>query len=53
MTTNKNEILLNGRPIGKVIELDNGNIDVWTSHNLIMKALGRTMGNIEYRRQVD
>lgn len=43
-----NEIMLNGKVIGKVFEGLKDDVEVWTSHGLIMGALEKTTGNIEY-----
>ena len=43
-----NEIMLNGKVIGKVFIDVNDNVEFWTSHGLIMQALEKSTGNIEY-----
>ena len=42
-----NEIILNGKVIGKAF-LFGDSVEVWTSHGLILQALEKTTGNIEY-----
>lgn len=43
-----NDIVLNGKTIGKVFERLEGGFEVWIPHNLIMEALEQDVGSVVF-----